>query len=290
MNESTEELASLYLLDQLDAADRAAFEARLLREPALAARVRELEAAFAAGIRSLPPQEPPAALLGRIEQEIDELESEGNLRDAQVGRSKSAPLREERRSWATLAQWGIAAVIAVSLSILAVQSLRRPAAPTIVVVGLDANRNTFAELPLRAGAQDADARFIQLASLAQDFWNKPGDLPLKPGVAPGDSRGYALLDLGSQQGFIAIEQLPAIAANQRYHLWVADASTGRVRDAGILPLAGINRGLYSFTTGPDAGAKSGPPHLFVTLEDAGEAVTSAPAQPHGKVVLGKGTF
>ncbi len=289
MNESTEELATLYILDQLAATDRAAFEARLLREPALAAQVRELEAAFAAGIRSLPPQEPPAALLDRIEAQIDELEIEGNLRDAQIGRSESAPLRESRRPWVAVAQWGIAAVIAVSLSILAVQSLRRPAAPTIVVVGLDANRNTFAELPLRTNAQDPDARFIQLASLAQDFWNKPGDLPLKPGAAPGDNRGYALMDLGSQQGFIAIEQLPAIAANQRYHLWVADASTGRVRDAGILPLAGINRGLYSFTTGPDTGAKSEPPHLFVTLEDAGDA-TSAPAQPRGKVVLGKGTF
>ena len=46
-----------------------------------------------------------------------------------------------------LAQWGIAAVITVSLATLAIQSLRAPSRPVFVVVGLDANRNTFAELP-----------------------------------------------------------------------------------------------------------------------------------------------
>ena len=46
MNESLEETASLYVLDQLDPRERTAFEARLFREPKLAALRPKLEAAM----------------------------------------------------------------------------------------------------------------------------------------------------------------------------------------------------------------------------------------------------
>lgn len=276
MNPQLEDLASLYVLDQLAAPERAGFEARLLREPELAALVRDLEAGLAHGVRSLPSDAPPAALLGRIEARIDAL----------TAAAPPAPaVRPARARWAGFARWGLATVVAASLAILAVQSLRpTPGRPVFVFVGLDAGRSTFAELPLRGAAPDADARFIQLASLAENLWEKPGELPVRPPSATGDSRGYALFDPGSMQGFIAVEQLPALAANQRYHLWIVDPATGGVRDAGILPLAGTNRGLYSFTLGPAGTTRSPRPNFFITAEEAATATT--PAQPRGPVVLG----
>jgi hypothetical protein len=275
MNESPEDSACLYVLDQLDPGERAAFEAHLLREPKLAALVRDLESGLARGVRALPRHEPPAGALDRIEGRIDALRALATLPEPA---SRPFP-------WVAFARWGLAAMIAVSLATLAVQSLRSSAGrPMIVFVGLDPNRSTFAELPLREPGQDPDARFIQLASLAQNFWEKPGDLPVKPNPVPGDNRGYALFDPGSRQGFIAIEQLPLIAETQRYHLWIRDPSTARVHDAGILPLGGMNRGLYSFALGPVDGPKNPRPNFFITVEDNDAA--SPPAQPRGKIVLG----
>jgi len=46
MNDTLEDLASRYVLGHLDAAERAAFEARLLADAALAAFVRKIEAAL----------------------------------------------------------------------------------------------------------------------------------------------------------------------------------------------------------------------------------------------------
>jgi anti-sigma-K factor RskA len=274
MKDSPEELAGLYVLDQLDRDERAAFEARLLRDPELAALTARLEAGLARGIRSLPPREPPAGTLERIEARID---APGTV----AGRA--AP-RVPAAHWTGFARWGLAALIALSLVTLAVQSLRRtPAQPVIVLVGMYADRNTFTELPLRASARDSDARFIQLATLAEGYWGKPGALPAGPEPASGDSRGYALFDPGSRQGFIAIERLPVVAENQRYHLWILDPAG--VRDAGILPLAGMNRGLYSFTLGPADGPKSDRPNFFITVEENGPP--GQPAQPRGKVVLGQ---
>jgi len=293
MNESSEETAMLYVLDQLEPHERTLAEDRLARDPEFAALVRNCESALAAGIRSLPARTPPAAVLDRLEEQID-AEEAGHARVVPLPSSPPA-FREagmqdgpNRLPWAAAARWGLAAVITVSLATLAVQSLRRPnAQPVFVVVGLDANRNTFAELPAQGpAAKDADARFIQLASAAENLWRNPSARPLPVATSAG-SHGYAVFDPGSQQGFIAIEQLPALAGNQRYHLWVVDAPTGRIRDAGILPLAGLNRGLYSFALEPgDAPSSDGKrPNFFITIEENGSPPTSA--KPRGRVVLGK---
>jgi hypothetical protein len=171
-------------------------------------------------------------------------------------------------------------VIAVSLATLAFQSLRTTdVRPVVVFVGLDGDKNTFSELPMRQLATDADARFIELASIAGNLLKKPAALP------GGDNRAYALFDPASKQGFIGIEQLPVAAGNQRYHLWLVDPTTGRVLDAGGLPLDGMSRGLYSFALGPDDSLGSDRPNFFITLEE--EDATAAPAKPRGKVVLGR---
>ena len=188
----------------------------------------------------------------------------------------------------TLKKAGLAAL--GGLGTLAIQSLRHSSAqPVFVVVGLDPHRNTFAELPTSGpAAKDPDARFIELASTAENLWRNPEARPLPTAAGAADNHGYAVFDPGSQQGFIAIEQLPALAENQRYHLWVVDPANGAIRDAGVLPLAGLNRGLYSFALAPGEAAKKSDarPNFFITVE---EATSEAPAtpKPRGKVVLGK---
>lgn len=71
MNPQLEELATLYVLDRLDPAERTAFESQLPGSPELTAFVRDLEAALAREIRSLPQHQPSADLLARIESRLD---------------------------------------------------------------------------------------------------------------------------------------------------------------------------------------------------------------------------
>jgi len=278
MNPQLEELACLYVLDELTAGERSAFEARLPEDPELAAHVRELESALARRIRALPRREPPADLLSRIEARIDRLPT-----SARSPRQTASIL-----PWTSIAHWGIAAVIALSTATIAVQTLRRapaPAsAPVMIIVGLDSHRSTFAELPVRSRPQTEDARFIQLASLAEELWEKPGDLPAGLGTDGQGGRGYALFDPESNQGFIAIRHLPAVEHDRRYHLWMVDPAAGQPREAGVLPLTGSDSGLFFFSVTPGAKAAAGRLDFFVTEEDA---TAPAPIRPRGTVVLGQ---
>jgi hypothetical protein len=274
MNTHLEELACLYVLDRLDAPESASFEARLPHDPELRALTRELEDALSRRIHALPQVEPPAGLLAGIEGRIDRL-------------SAGAPARAASPAWASVARWGMAAVIAVGIGILAIQSLRRPPAsaerPYLVVVGLDSLNSRLAQLPMPDRPGSADASFIRLASLAERFWEKPEDMPVKLDPATQGGRGYALFDPGSNQGFIAIRQLPMVEQGKRYHLWLLDTASGQVRQAGALPTAGSASGLYFFSVAPAGGQRVDRLDFFMTSEDA-----SAPdsAQPHGRVVLG----
>jgi hypothetical protein len=277
MNPQLEELACLFVIDRLDARERAAFEARLPRDPELAALVAELESVLARRVRALPQHEPPAGLLSRIEASID--------RPLDVG--APSPARAVTPIWVSIARWGIAAVIAVSVGTIAVLNLRQATGaasrPFVVIVGLDSSQSTVAELPLQQNPQSADARFIQLATLAQQYWERPDDLPVKSAAASASGRGYALFDPASNQGFIAIRQLPAIGQGKLYRLWILDTGSGRIREAGTLPATDSTRGLYFFSVAPAAGAKPESLNFFVTAEDASAADSS---QPKGKVVLG----
>jgi anti-sigma-K factor RskA len=277
MNIQLEELACLYVLDRLDARERAAFEARLERDPDLAATLREVEASLDRRIRALPRHEPPAGMLAQIEARIDG----ARPGEARQHSARVAPI------WASAARWGVAAAVAVGVGIIAVQSLRRAPAdvlPYLVVVGLDPLRSTLAEVPVEERPRDADASFIQLATLAQRFWEKPDELPFKLHSAGASGRGYALFDPGSNQGFIAIRELPAAGSGKEYHLWLVDTASGQVREAGVLPAASAS-GLFFFSVVPTTSAKPGQPDFFVTAEDAGSPNS---ALPRGKVVLGDG--
>jgi anti-sigma-K factor RskA len=277
MNTELEELACLYVLDRLDTADRAAFEARLIVDPGLAALTGELEAALARRIDALPRHVPSDAVAARIEARIDRLTRTG-----------SAGEHAFPGGWAAAARWGIAAVVALGVGAAAFLGLRKAQAPTgqphMIVAELDASRSTLAELPIQMQSRDSDASFIQLASLAERYWKRPEDLPVKMAPDGTSGRGYALFDPGTNEGFIAIRHLPEIEGGKRYHLWMVDTDSGKVREAGALPLAESSHGLYFFSV---AGAPSGRVDFFVTAE---EGSGPEPTSPRGKVVLGDGKF
>lgn len=274
MTTQLEELASLYVLDRLDAAERAAFEARLAGDAALAALVHELEAALEARLRLLPRFPPPPGLLARIESRLD-----ADTAPAAAPRPAANPW------WTAVARWGMAAAFAVAAGAATFFYLdrhRAAPAPTILIVGLDPRQSALAEVSASAFPGDADGRFVQLASLATHYWDHPANLPVKLGPADGDSRAYALFDPASRQGFIAIQQLPLTAPGQRYHLWIADAATHRAYEAGVLPADAARRGLFFFALAPGSGP-AGRLNFFITAEDA----AVKPTQPRGPIVLGE---
>ena len=275
MSPELEDQAALYVLDQLDVGERTAFEERLLTDAALAALVREMERNLARKVHALPPQHPSRNAFARIEQRIDEINTPST-----VITPKFRP-----QLWATVARWGIAAVIALSLGTIAVQQLRRGAAsdrPVIIVVGLNPAQTTSTQFTLPERPRDSDASFIQLASLAEQYWEKPQNLPTASRVAETTGgQGYAVYDPASNQGFIGVRNLPPLAPGQRYHLWLVDPLSGQFREAGSIPVGSSSGGLYSFSV-PVAGKKDSI-GFFVTIEDASEPTST----PRGQVVLGQ---
>ena len=284
MTPPVEELAALYVLDQLEPAERTAFETRLTRDPELRSLVHSLELTLEQRIRSLPQHAPPAQLLAHIESQLDA--------DTYVGRGlptppslpTSLPASNALPFWSTFTRWALPAAAAIALGAATFLYLDRPrtASPVILVVGLDPQRNTVTEIPLHDAARDSDARFVQLASLAEQFWTEPSQLPATS-AAQRDRPAYALFDPSTRQGFIAVQQLPQQPAGKRYHLWLVDTETGRALDAGSLPSA-TSRGLYFFSLDPSIAPASGPIHFLITAEDNS---ATPPAHPRGTPILGQ---
>ena len=268
MNANLEESACRYVLDQLEPAERAAFERQRFADPALAALVRELESALARGVGALPRRTPPSDLLGRIEGRLGSARPPATL------------------GWA-VARWGMAAVLLLAVVLGGIWKMRSPIAsgPYILFAGLDPRQSTLARVPVAEAAPGPDARFVQLASLAQKYWDRPADQPVKEGGAPG--QGYAVFDPATNQGFIAVRRIGAAPEGKRYHLWVIDTVSGRARAAGALPAAGDGGGLYFFSVTPNPGARPEELNFSVTAEDASAVALVA---PRGRVVLGATTF
>lgn len=276
MNPALEELASLYVLDELTPTERTAFEARLLQDPALAALVRELESALAARIRALPPCEPSPDVLARLETQLDR---RGAAAGAEAGHAAGW-------RWAVLG--GMAALllagVGVGLFRHAFPNVAGGGRPVVIIAALGSSRSASTELTLGRGPTGTDARFIQLASLAQRFWDHPDALPVKVVAAPGGSRGYAVFDPGTEQGYIAVRDVPVPAPGRRYHLWIADTASGRARDLGALPLATGTGGMYFFSATDLSERNPRRLTFFITTEPT----TASPrALPRGSVVLGE---
>ena len=278
MNVTTEELASLYVLDKLDPGQKRAFEVRLHADADLLQLVRELESALEDQIRALPQREPPGSSYERITSRIHTREP--------------VPLKQKVISipWITLMGWGMAAILLLGLGLTLFLTSGRhlPASGSnslVLIVGMDAQSNQWKTIPLDAPA-DASESFAQLAALAEELWKNPGHLPgntNEPNPANTRRSGYTVFNPANKQGFIAIQQLPQPVAGKHYYLWVKDPFSNRLECAGLIPLQDANHGLYSFALPQDSEITSDQVFFFITEESSADP---AATRPLGRPVLG----
>ena len=278
MKTTTEELASLYVLDKLDPGQKRAFEARLQADADLLHLVRKLELALEDQIRALPQREAPAAAFERIRSRIQPKERD------------PLPERVVSMRWVSLAGWGMAAILGLGLGLtyFLTSGGRPPAsgsASLVLVVGMDAQSNQWKTIPLAATA-DASESFAQLAILAEELWKDPRRLPghaNEPNPANTHSSGYTVFNPASKMGFIAIQQLPQPVAGKHYYLWVKDPYSNHLERAGLIPLRDTNQGLYSFALPRNSSITSDRVLFFITEESSADPTAT---RPQGRPVLG----
>jgi hypothetical protein len=267
MDPTKHDLALAYVLGELTDEMAAQVELSAKSDAELRQAIRELEEGIAAGVRALPERSAPLGY---------------RAIEAQLDRSAAAKPAADRVSppfrWAALG--GIAALLVAGVSIGGYEWLRTRNESAIFVAELGAGRVDVRPLRLATPANNRDGRFIQLASLAERMWDDPQSEP-----EYGNGGGYAVFDPSTRQGFIAVREIPALQRQQRYHLWYVDRDSGKLHDAGALPLDRATRGMFFFSVPATAAAQSGEPSFFLTVEDA-NAVDSGD-RPQGKVVLGK---
>jgi len=206
IDERQEELASLYALDLLEGAERAEFERTLAGDPALQALVRDLREAAAALAHAAPPAAPPPALKSRVTASID----------------RAAPekiIRPPASLFRTLLPWGIAAGFAVTAAWLG----RLYVASQFEGEQLR-TQFALAEIELKAVRQQIEAeRIIGREQLAQlDLANyKISALASLLQDSP-EALAVAVWNPSRQEGVLAVEKMPPLAANQTLELWVVE--------------------------------------------------------------------
>jgi anti-sigma-K factor RskA len=223
IDERQEELASLYALDLLEGAERAEFERTLAGDPALQALVRDLREAAAALAHAAPPAAPPPALKSRVTASIDRAAPEKII-------GPPASL------FRTLLPWGIAAGFAVTAAWLG----RLYVASQFEGEQL---RTQFAltELELKATRQQLEAeRIIGRAQLAQlDVANLEISTLASLLKDSPEAIAVAVWSPAKQEGVLAVEKMPPVAANQALELWVVEnKENAQPVSAGVLQFAG----------------------------------------------------
>jgi hypothetical protein len=280
MNTKTEELASLYVLDELNLEERQAFEKRLQSDTELLLLVRELELALEDQIRSLPQHSAPSHLFNRIKDRIEAVPA------AEI----SQPMLTLR--WSTLAGWGMAAALLLGVGLTLLVTSRDPAVspvasqqPVVLIVGMNSDSSVVKHVPATM-AVDEFENFTQLAEMAETYWAHPDELPGNLGKSPLANTlgsGYAVYDPRSKYGFVAIQNLPLHQEGKNYFLWLKDAGSKVLECAGIIPLQDRKQGLYFFELDGKSSINSNKVTFFITEEEAADAELS---HPKGQLVLG----
>jgi len=279
MNSNVEELASLYVLDELNAEERRAFDVRLDSDTGLLLMVRELEIALEDQIRNLPQQPAPEQLFEQIKRQITPVTP------------VTAPTRSVITiSWASFAGWGMAAalILGVGLTLLVTSRESTVVVPNhqavVLVVSMDSD-SAFVEAVPAIMAVDELENFVQLAEMAETYWEHPEQLPgsVQSPLANTLGSGYAVFDPQSKRGFIAIQNLTLHEKGKNYFLWLRDSGSNVLECAGIIPMQGKDQGLYFFELEEQSTISSNHVAFFITEEEASDTLLS---QPKGELVLG----
>ncbi len=297
IDERHEELASLYALDLLEGAERAAFERTLAADSALQALVAELRNASTSLAHTAPAVRAPAALKDRIFATIDRAAPAPAPAPDNIIRPNF--VLWHALPWAAAACFGLCAIwfgqgylaeraesanlrtrealaeatLKSSLQQLEAERIvnrQRFAEDDQKLAAANANLGTLrTQLAARnqevgtlsariaALASDSSALAQQLGDAAQQIARLTTDLKTQGDLAryqitalvsmiegSPKSIAAAVWDPAKQEGVLKVENLPALAANEDYQLWIVDPRYPNPVDGGV------------FTVDPQTGARS----------------------------------
>lgn len=239
INERKEELAALYVLEQLEGVEKLAFEAELATKPALRDLVRELREASAGLALAVSPVEPPAGLRDRI------------LISAQATPPKPDSNKVAAFPVARFVPWLIAAALAMAATWLTTANLalrgENNALRTereLAGIALQMARNQVSERTLLAEQminslnqrlqRQEDLTRLKVTALAALAGNS------------AEAKAIAVWDPDRQSGLLTIEKLPALAATQDYQLWLVDPAYPTPVSGGVFTVDDDGRAVLSF--------------------------------------------
>jgi anti-sigma-K factor RskA len=256
IDERHEELAALYALDQLEGAEKSAFETLLARDAALRTLVQELRESSAALARTAPGANPPPPLKARVLATIE-----------QRSQPEGKPLAENKIvafprwiPWAAAASFALVAAWFGQLFLTGrteVEAMRTQqafadAAQKNLENQLEAERIIARQQVATFNGQVADASWqltearSLLAKMRIDVAALNDQLKLQSDIADlkittlasmlnnsPDAIAVAVWDPTSQEGVLKVEKFPALAADKDYQLWIVDPQYPAPVDGGV---------------------------------------------------------
>ena len=242
MTEHDESVIMDYVLGELDEFTRARFEARLEKEPELAAALAEAEESIAKGILADTPE--ASDVSASLREQILEI-AEPALAPVRVA-SGRAPAKT---NWASFGGWGIAASLAVVAAVLADRASDRETE----VRSLQEQVAMKQEAMLRVSSELAaviDERELlanRIASLNSKRALDQMQIATLSSQLEQASYGFAVFDTQANEGVIEVVNLPEVESSQDYQLWVVDPQYPNPVDGGIVQVGADGRASVRFS-------------------------------------------
>jgi anti-sigma-K factor RskA len=292
IDERHEELAALAAFDLLSEAERREFDALVADRPELQALADQLRAAGMALAHTAPAAQPPDRLRARLLADIARRSQPPQSNDASKVIAFPA-----WRSWLVAVSLATAAGLALATAWLGQRylisraendQLRQQVA--VADLALRGVRNQLAAERLVAGRELADAQARldaagrQLAALDRQL-KAEGDLTRYKLAALTSLLGnspqalaIAVWDPAAQKGILKVSNLPALAADKDYQLWVIDPQYPVPVDGGVFKVDARTEGAgIPFSTAKRIGSAQ---KFAVSVERKGGA-----PQHQGPIVL-----
>jgi anti-sigma-K factor RskA len=245
MSEQDEELILDYVLGALDEVSCALLEARLAKEPELAAALNRCEETVAMGLLADTPDiAAPAGLRDRLMAFV-ETES-ATATDEAVAAASDDRNGNVRR--VAFAGWGLAAALAIMSSVLMDRVGDRGDEVNQLRTEIAAERESLQRIGDELTAV-VGQRELLLARVAQLDARRALDqirIATLSSQLADTSYGFAVFDMQADEGVIEVVNLPQLQSSQDYQLWVVDPQYPNPVDGGIVRVGADGRARVRF--------------------------------------------